>query len=47
MVISMDDFQAMEETAYLLGTPANRTHLESSLKQVAEGGLADFSPDFF
>jgi antitoxin YefM len=42
VLISLDDFQAMEETAYLLGTPANRAHLERSLKEAKNGGLVDF-----
>ena len=42
VLISLEDFQAMEETAYLLSSPANRTHLERSIKQVAEGKLITF-----
>jgi antitoxin YefM len=45
VLISVEDFQAMEETAYLLSTPANRAHLERSLKQAAEGQLVDYRPD--
>ncbi len=45
VLISVEDFQAMEETAYLLSTPANRAHLERSLKQVAEGKLVDYRSD--
>jgi antitoxin YefM len=45
VLISIEDFQAMEETAYLLSTPANRAHLERSLKQAAEGKLVDYRPD--
>ena len=45
VLISIEDFQAMEETAYLLSTPANRTHLERSLKQAAEGTLVDYPAD--
>ena len=45
VLISIEDFQAMEETAYLLSTPANRAHLERSLKQAAEGQLVDYRPD--
>lgn len=45
VLISVEDFQAMEETAYLLSTPANRAHLERSLKQAAEGKLVDYRPD--
>lgn len=45
VLISVEDFQAMEETAYLLSTPANRAHLERSLKQAAEGKLVDYRSD--
>lgn len=45
VLISIKDFQAMEETAYLLSSPANRAHLEHSLKQVAEGRLVDYPAD--
>jgi len=45
VLISVEDFQAMEETAYLLSTPANREHLQRSLKQAAEGKLVDFRPE--
>lgn len=45
VLISIEDFQAMEETAYLLGTPANRAHLERSLKQANEGKLVDYPAD--
>jgi antitoxin YefM len=42
VLISLDDFQAMEETAYLLSTPANRAHLERSLKEAKNGNLVAF-----
>ncbi|MBN1931676.1 MAG: type II toxin-antitoxin system Phd/YefM family antitoxin [Desulfobacterales bacterium] len=45
VLISIEDFQAMEETAYLLSTPANRAHLERSLKQAADGKLVAYSLD--
>ena len=45
VLISMEDFQAMEETAYLLSSPANRAHLERSLKQADEGELISFPAD--
>ena len=45
VLISVEDFQAMEETVYLLSTPANRAHLERSLKQAAKGKLVDYRPD--
>lgn len=45
VLISFQDFKAMEETAYLLSTPANRVHLEQSLKQADEGKLVDYPED--
>jgi antitoxin YefM len=42
VLISFEDYQAMEETAYLLGSPANRAHLEKSLKQAQCAKLIDF-----
>lgn len=42
VLISFEDYQAMEETAYLLGSPANRAHLERSLKEVQNGKLVPF-----
>jgi PHD/YefM family antitoxin component YafN of YafNO toxin-antitoxin module len=32
----------MEETAYLLSSPANRAHLERSLKQAQNGELISY-----
>lgn len=45
VLISLDDYQSMEETAYLLRSPANRAHLERSVKELKEGKLVDFSVD--
>ena len=45
VLISIEDFQPMEETAYLLNSPANRAHLERSLKQASEGKLVDYQAD--
>jgi antitoxin YefM len=42
VLISLEDFQAMEETAYLLSSPANRTHLARSLEQAKTGKLVTF-----
>ena len=42
VLISLADYQSMEETAYLLSSPANRAHLERSLKQAQSGKLATF-----
>ena len=43
VLISLEDYQAMEETAYLLSSPANRAHLEKSLKQAKDGKLVPFA----
>jgi len=42
VLISLDDYQNIEETAYLLRSPTNRAHLEISLKNVREGKLVSF-----
>ncbi|MFH1147497.1 MAG: type II toxin-antitoxin system prevent-host-death family antitoxin [Pseudomonadota bacterium] len=42
VLISLEDYRSIEETAYLLRSPANRAHLERSLKNVEEGKLATF-----
>lgn len=41
VLISLEDYRSLEETAYLLRTPANRAHLEESLAQVREGKLVE------
>ena len=42
VLMSLEDYEAMEETAYLLRSPANREHLMRSLKDVEKGKLVDF-----
>lgn len=42
VLMSLEDYQSMEETACLLATPANRAHLQRSLRQVKEGKLVTF-----
>ena len=42
VLVSLEDYQAMEETSYLLSSPANRAHLEKSLKQAQNGKLVAF-----
>jgi len=37
VVISLDDYNALKETNYLLASPANRKHLLASLKELREG----------
>jgi antitoxin YefM len=45
VLVSLDDFQAMEETAYLLGSSANRAHLEKSLQEAKDGKFVEFSTE--
>lgn len=42
VLISFDDYQSMEETAYLLSSPANRAHLERSLEEAKNDKLVTF-----
>jgi len=37
VVISLDNYNAMKETNYLLSSPANRKYLLESLKQLRNG----------
>ncbi len=37
VVISLDDYNSLKETNYLLGSVANRKHLLESLKQLRDG----------
>ena len=37
VMLSLDDFKALEETAYLLRNPANARRLLSAVSQLAEG----------
>jgi len=37
VIIGLDDYNAMEETAYLLRSPANAERLRESIKQAEEG----------
>jgi antitoxin YefM len=38
VMLSLDDYNALEETAYLLRSPANARRLLSAMKQLSEGG---------
>lgn len=42
VLVSLADYRSLEETAYLLRSPANRAHLEESLQQVREKKTASF-----
>jgi antitoxin YefM len=42
VLVSLEDYRNMEETAYLLRSPANRAHLKRSLKNIREGTLISF-----
>lgn len=37
IVVNYDDYMALKETAYLLSSPANRTHLGNSIKEIEKG----------
>lgn len=37
VVMSLEDFSAYEETAYLMKSPKNRTRLQESLTQLEKG----------
>ena len=37
VMLSLEDFRALEETAYLLRSPANARRLLSAMKQLSEG----------
>ncbi len=39
VIMSLEDFNAIEETAYLLRNPANAQRLQESIKQAEEGIL--------
>jgi len=37
VLLSLEDYQALEETAFLLRTPANATRLLESIQQLSSG----------
>ena len=37
VLLSLEDYQSMEETLYLLSTPANAAHLMESIAQIESG----------
>ena len=43
VIISLDKYNSMHETEYLLRSPANRRHLLDSLRQLDEGAVVTMS----
>ncbi|ADV46310.1 type II toxin-antitoxin system Phd/YefM family antitoxin [Nitratifractor salsuginis] len=41
MLISVDEYNAMKETLYLLSTPANRERLLESIQQIEAGRFSE------
>ena len=41
VMISLDDYNAMATTDYLLSNPANAAHIRESLQQAGEGKLVE------
>jgi len=39
VLISLEDYYEMDETAYLMSSPANRKVLEKSIKDIEEGNV--------
>lgn len=37
VILSLDDFRALQETSYLLSSKKNRRHLEKSLQEAVRG----------
>jgi len=44
VIMSIQEYNALKETEYLLSTEANRNRLEASLRQSAEGKTQTFDP---
>lgn len=42
ILLSLNDFLSLQETAYLLSSKANRKHLEKSLGQIKKGKTVRF-----
>jgi len=41
VMISLEDYQAMEETTYLLRSPANALHLLESIAELEKGDVVE------
>ncbi|MBI2117942.1 type II toxin-antitoxin system prevent-host-death family antitoxin [Candidatus Peregrinibacteria bacterium] len=37
IILSLEEFESLQETAYLLSTKKNRRHLEKSLREARQG----------
>ncbi len=44
ILVSLDDFLSLQETAHLLSSKANRKHLEKSLGEAKKGKTVRFKP---
>jgi antitoxin YefM len=44
IILSLDDFLSLQETAYLLSSKKNRKHLEKSLREADAGKTVRFKP---
>ncbi|SEK95615.1 antitoxin YefM [Roseovarius azorensis] len=46
VMISLEDYQAMDETAYLLATPANRAALMAAISESDPSRMVEVSMDY-
>ena len=45
VVLSLADYEGLQETLYLLSDPANAEHLRKSVAQAEAGEFVEFKPD--
>jgi antitoxin YefM len=45
IVMSLADYESLEETLYLLSDPANAEHLQKSMAQAEVGEFIEFDPN--